>query len=105
MARVTRLGLYGGPRPLYGSFSKGGGGPHPVGHITRLGLYGGPRPRYGSFVKVVGTHPVGHITRLGLYGGPRPRYGTFAGKTASDEPDIGLFRGPNPWISSQMMGI
>jgi hypothetical protein len=54
--------------------------------LTRLGLYGGPRPQYGSFSgKGEVGHPVGRITRLGLYGGPRALYGSFDGKAANDE--------------------
>ena len=39
---ITRLGAHGGPRPVYGDFSKGA--------VTRLGMHGGPRPPYASFV-------------------------------------------------------
>jgi hypothetical protein len=46
MAGITRHGLNGGPRQLYGTFA--GKIPENV-RITRLGLYGGPRPPYGTF--------------------------------------------------------
>ena len=53
MAQITRLGLYGGPRGLYGSFAGKAEapltGPHNPGEITRLGLAGIPRGLYGSF--------------------------------------------------------
>ena len=49
---TTRLGLYGGPRQLWGTFSgktEAIGGPKATDQITRLGLYGGPRFLYGTF--------------------------------------------------------
>jgi hypothetical protein len=51
--------------------------------ITRLGLHGGPRGLYGSFSGKTPGSPVvsSVVTRLGLYGGPRAPYGSFAGKT------------------------
>ena len=82
---VTRLGLGGGSRGLYGSFAGKTPQATPEGDaVTRLGLYGGTRSPYGSFAgKTEGgeipAHP--HLTRLGLYGGPRGLYGSFAGKT------------------------
>ena len=52
---------------------------------TRLGLYGGPRQLYGTFSgKAPAVILKGQVTRLGLYGGPRQLYGTFSGKTAAD---------------------
>ena len=54
---------------------------------TRLGLYGGPRPPYGSFspkTESVVPKSTDPITRLGLYGGPRQLYGDFAPKTEAD---------------------
>ena len=52
---ITRLGLYGSTRGLYGDFSgkaseADGENPHNPGRITRLGLYGSTRGLYGSFV-------------------------------------------------------
>jgi len=80
---ITRLGLYGGTRGLYGDFSakEAPGKTQPL--ITRLGLYGGTRGLYGDFsTKAVippgKTQPL--ITRLGLYGGSRGLYGLFSGK-------------------------
>jgi hypothetical protein len=48
-AQNTRAGLYGGARPLYGSFAGKTAAPVVVDPYTRLGLYGGARPLYGSF--------------------------------------------------------
>ena len=45
---TTRLGLYGGARPPYGSFADK---EYQERHLTRLGLYGGPRTQYASFSK------------------------------------------------------
>ncbi len=51
---------------------------------TRLGLYGGPSQLYGTFSgKTPAVSLKGQVTRLGLYGGPRQLYGTFSGKTAA----------------------
>ncbi len=52
MAQRTRLGLYGGPRQVYGPFgpkTEIADQPVAVGQTTRLGLYGGPRQVYGAF--------------------------------------------------------
>lgn len=56
--------------------------------VTRLGLGGFPRGLYGSFagkteVPITGPHNPGKITRLGLSGTPRGLYGVFAGKDAA----------------------
>ena len=48
---TTRLGLYGGARPPYGSFADKESTVKP--RLTRLGLHGGPRMRYSSFTKAV----------------------------------------------------
>lgn len=53
--------------------------------ITRLGLSGLPKGLYGSFVgKVEEVEIRSTVTRLGLYGGPRGLYGDFTGKTAEE---------------------
>jgi len=109
---ATRLGLYGGPRPDYGSFSGKSQSGHPVNHITRLGEYGGPRGLYSSFEGKEaagggGAHPVPHITRLGEYGGPRGVYSSFEGKepataiavVAVPHSTLGLFCDPTPGIA------
>lgn len=81
-----------------------GGGPHPVGKLTRLGMYGGPRQLYGAFTKGVSPHPVPRITRLGMYGGPRQLYGSFAGKTPG-VPDVrSKQRGPFTRSVGRLMG-
>ena len=60
--------------------------------ITRLGLAGISRHLYGSFagktLDVGGPHNPDHITRLGLAGISRHRYGSFAGKTATEAADF-----------------
>ena len=63
-------------------------------HLTRLGLYGGPRQKYGTFSgKVEGVPPgAAFVTRLGLYGGPRSLYATFSGKAAGSTGDGSLGR-------------
>lgn len=58
---------------------------HPELHFTRLGLYGGPRPIYGLFgpkAAQIVARDASDLTRLGLYGGPRGPYGTFGPKEA-----------------------
>jgi len=55
--------------------------------VTRLGLYGGPRRLYGSFAgKAEDVAPRDTVTRLGLYGATRGLYGSFAGKTEAEAP-------------------
>ena len=52
--QITRLGLCGVTRGLYGAFTKTEAPvtfPHNPGEITRLGLAGVPRGLYGSFTK------------------------------------------------------
>jgi len=56
--------------------------------ITRLGLSGTTRGLYGSFAGKAasgdpGGHNPGEITRLGLSGTTRGLYGSFAGRTAA----------------------
>ena len=53
---------------------------------TRLGLYGGARPPYGSFADKESTAKQ-HLTRLGLHGGPRMRYSSFTKAVAEDVSD------------------
>lgn len=51
MASVTRLGLYGGPRQTYGTFTKNVDNTKSfTATFTRLALYAGARPLYGNFV-------------------------------------------------------
>lgn len=92
MTAVTRLGLGGGPRGLYGSFAgkQAGGGPDTT-PVTRLGLGGSTRGLYGSFAGKVAGGPgpdpgTDQVTRLGLAGGPRGLYGSFAGKASATAP-------------------
>ncbi len=61
-SQLTRLGLYGGTRGLYGSFAgkvenENSAGPHNPGEITRLGLAAIPRGLYGSFAGKVEAAP------------------------------------------------
>jgi hypothetical protein len=74
MAAVTRLGLYGGARPLYGTFDKS---VNPTktytSTVTRHALYAGARPLYGSYankVEAVAGSTVKVIRHFGLV---RPR--------------------------------
>lgn len=54
--------------------------------ITRAGLGGGPRGLYGSFAGKAAVPVRLDLTRLGLYGGPREPYQSFAGKTPATDP-------------------
>lgn len=52
--------------------------------VTRLGLHGGARELYGSFAgKAEAVSTRADLTRLGLAAIPRQRYGSFAGKAAA----------------------
>ena len=70
--------------------------------VTRLGLYGGARAPYGSFSGKTAYVPpaskpyTSTFTRLGQHGGARIPYGSFAGKTATvvvPQPQTGGFIG------------
>ena len=78
---TTRLGLYGGARPSYGSFADKESTVKP--RLTRLGLHGGARPPYSDHSRAAIGKSQSHITRLGQHGGPRMRYSSFAKSVAA----------------------
>jgi len=101
MPQLTRLGVSGVPRGLYGSFAGKGSGEHPVSRLTRLGVSGIPRQLYGSFDNKELVFP--QITRLGLAGIPRGLYGPFSGKeeTAAVIDEVVANLGGTAWLVSQ----
>jgi len=104
MAQITRLGLYGGARSLYGSFVKPTATKSFVKLFTRHALYGGARQPYGSFAgKVVAGKTGGPFTRHALYGGARPLYGSFAGKTPA--PPVTRVKVLRRTISMNVLGM
>lgn len=64
--------------------------PRDIEAVTRLGLYGGTRQRYGSFsgkTPVLPTRPT-VITALGVSATPSRALGPFTGKTEAADPSI-----------------